>query len=102
MGLKPSNLLVKVIDVKGHCPVYKVGDVFRIVDGFKLVSDKPLCIHSLTSFMPYYVALSRGVSPSELGLAREGKAAYLQCPDPCELTGGGTVIFGIESEDESG
>jgi len=31
-----------------------------------------------------------------LGLAKEGNKAYLQCLDPCELTGGGAVIFEVE------
>ncbi len=31
-----------------------------------------------------------------LGLTKEGNKAYLQCLDPCEITGGGTVIFEIE------
>ena len=50
-------------------------------------------MHSLASLMPYYIALSRGISPESLGLSgpKEGMA-YLQCLDPCELTGGGTAI----------
>jgi len=31
-----------------------------------------------------------------LGLAKEGNKAYLQCLDPCERTGGGTIIFEVE------
>jgi uncharacterized repeat protein (TIGR04076 family) len=90
------NLVIQVVKVKGSCPVYKIGDTFRLIDGFKLVAEKPLCMHSLSSLMPYYVALSRGISPVELGLAQEGKVAYIQCLDPCKYTGGGTVIFEIE------
>lgn len=67
-----------------------------IADGFRLVCDQPVCLHSLASLMPYYVALSYGVSPVELGLAREGEVAYLQCLDPCQLTGGGTVVFSVK------
>lgn len=97
---KTKDLLVRVIEIKGHCPVYSVGDSFQILKGFKLVAEKPLCMHSLASFMPYYVALSRGVSPAELGLAAkegQGQVAYVQCLDPCWLTGGGTVVFAIEA-----
>lgn len=43
-------------------------------------------------------ALARGISPVELGLAREGEEAYVQCLDPLEHTGGGTVIFKISRE----
>ena len=95
---EPKGLLVEVVEIKGHCPVYTVGDSFRILEGFKLVAGKPLCMHSLASLMPYYVALSRGVSPVELGLAHEGEVAYLQCLDPCQRTGGGTVVFAVESK----
>ncbi len=93
-----SSLIVRVEQINGHCPVYRVGDSFRVVDGFKLTCTAPVCLHSLASLMPYYVALSRGVSPVELGLAREGEVAYLQCLDPCQLTGGGTVIFEVKPE----
>jgi len=95
---KAKTLLVKVAEIKGRCPVYQIGDSFQIVNGFRLIAEKPLCMHSLASLMPYYAALSRGVSPVELGLAREGDVAYVQCLDPCERTGGGTVVFAIRSE----
>ena len=71
-----ADLRVEVIEIKGHCPVYTVGDSFRIREGFKLVAEKPLCMHSLASLMPYYVALSRGISPVGLGLACEGEEAF--------------------------
>lgn len=89
-------LEIKVAEIKGRCPVYCPGDSFRIVEGFRLIADKPLCMHSLASIMPYYVVLSRGISPIDLGLAKEGEVAYIQCLDPCSLTGGGTVIFAIK------
>ena len=92
-----ADLRVEVIEIKGHCPVYTVGDSFRIREGFKLVAEKPLCLHSLASIMPYYVALYRGVAPSDLGLGR-GERAYVQCLDPCHITGGGTVLFEIRRE----
>ena len=94
-----KTLLIKVIQIKGQCPVYQVGDTFQIINGYQLVADKPLCMHSLASLMPYYVALSRGIDPVDLGLAKEGKIAYLQCLDPCEYTGGGTVVFAVESKE---
>ena len=57
-------------------------------------------MHSLASIKPYYVVLSRGVHPRTLGLSgpREGRA-YLQCLDPCDITGGGTVVFEIAGSD---
>jgi predicted dehydrogenase len=33
----PLTILVQVVDIQGHCPVYKVGDGFHIVDGYRLV-----------------------------------------------------------------
>jgi len=91
------NLRIEVKEVKGHCPVFKVGDVFHIVDGYKLRADRLICMHALTSLMPYYVALSHGISPQALGLG-DGGRAYVQCLDPCEYTNGGTVVFEIKAK----
>ena len=91
-----NSLKVSVNEIKGTCPVYKKGDIFWILEGFKLDTDKGLCMHSLSSIMPYYVALSKGVSPQKLGLSESEAYAYLQCLDPCEYTGGGTVVFEVE------
>ncbi len=90
------DLLVKVKAIKGHCPTYKVGDSFILKNGYQLISDIPVCMHGLAALMPYYNAL--GVSqPQQWGLAgKEDKnKAYIQCLDPAELTGGGTVTFEI-------
>ena len=54
-------------------------------------------MHALASLMPYCVALSKGVSPEELGLGKED-VAYVQCLDPCKYTDGGTVVFEIGKE----
>jgi uncharacterized repeat protein (TIGR04076 family) len=50
-----SDLIVKVKEIKGICPVYKRGDSFSILEGYKLKADKPICMHSLASLMPYYI-----------------------------------------------
>ncbi len=89
------DLVVRVKEIKGECPVFSVGDAFIIKEGYKLESAIPLCMHSLSSIMPFYNAL-RFADPSELGLAGEGGRACVQCPDACEHTGGGTVVFEIE------
>ena len=94
--MKLKDLLVEVAEVKGTCPVYKVGMRFLIKDGFRLVSERALCMHSLLSIAPYYVALSRGIDPRDLGLSKEKNIAFVQCLDPCKLTQGGTVIFAIK------
>jgi uncharacterized repeat protein (TIGR04076 family) len=93
-----KNLVVRVKEIKGNCPVFKVGDKFLIENGYILKLEKPICMHSLTSIMPYYIALSRGVKPEDLGIGKNNKA-YVQCLDPCEYTGGGTVIFEVSVEE---
>ncbi|MBL7075247.1 TIGR04076 family protein [candidate division KSB1 bacterium] len=96
------KLIVRVHQIKGRCPVYQKGDEIIIRDGYVLEADKDqkICMHSLASLMPYYVALSRGVAAKDLGLTRcENGKAFVQCLDPCEFTGGGTVIFEIGTYD---
>lgn len=99
--MEPLTLSVDVVEIEGHCPVYRVGDRFRIEEGYKLVSEQPVCLHALQSVCPYYVGLSRGIAPSDLGLAGPDGAAYVQCLDPHRYTGGGTVIFRICAEERS-
>ncbi|MDD3581875.1 MAG: TIGR04076 family protein [Desulfobacca sp.] len=96
------RLLIEVKQIKGHCPVYQVGDTFVLEEGYILdpgVSSR-ICMHSLTSLLPYYVALAHGVNPVALGLSPgDPGVAYVQCLDPCETTGGGTVLFAITCQD---
>ena len=91
------DLKVTVKQIKGHCPTYKLGDTFTLKAGYQLVSDIPVCMHGLAALMPYYNAL-RVSEPSKWGI--EGKddksKAYVHCPDPCDTTDGGTVVFEIE------
>ncbi len=94
------DLIVTVKEIKGTCPVYRLGDSIVIREGYMLDTNKgsPVCMHSLASLMPYYVALSKGIAPQALGLSgTKEDRAYLQCLDPCEITGGGTVIFEIRA-----
>lgn len=97
-----KNLIIEVAEIEGYCPVYKVGDKLVLDEGYKVSLSKTnaICMHSLASIMPYYVALSSGVNPKDLGLAKLGssdKSAFVQCLDPCKYTGGGTVFFKITS-----
>jgi len=91
------DLIVRVKEIKGTCSVYKVGDTFKLKDGYRLVSDIPLCMHSLAALLPHYNAL-RISKPEKWGLA--GKAdqtkAYIQCLDAYSYTDGGTAIFEIQ------
>ena len=77
-----------------------MGDSFKLIDGYKLVTEKPVCMHSLASLLPHYNAL-RVAPPEHWGLAGEEHPdrAYIQCLDPQPYTDGGTVIFEISRED---
>ncbi|MEM2045657.1 MAG: TIGR04076 family protein [Candidatus Bathyarchaeia archaeon] len=94
------TLIVEVVDIQGYCPVYQVGERFCIKEGYKLVSDRPVCMHGLQAVCPYYIPLSRGIAPTDLGLAGPNGAAYVQCLDPQRYTGGGTVTFRITPKEE--
>lgn len=97
------DLIVTVKEIRGTCPVYKAGDIIVIRKGYILDTrvSATVCMHSLASLMPYYVALSRGIHPRALGLSgTKEDCAYLQCLDPCEITGGGTVIFEVSIKDQ--
>ena len=91
-----KDLKITVYDIKGHCLVYDQGSEFYIRSGFKLETDKELCMHSLSSLMPYYIPLARGIEASELGISNKEGKGVIQCLDPCEYTNGGTVTFEIE------
>ena len=95
------HLLICVVEVVGNC-VYKEGDSFKLEDGYKLVSDVPLCMHSLAALLPHYNALK--VSPPEQwGLAgkEDPTKAYVQCLDAAAYTGGGTAILEISKVEDS-
>ncbi len=91
------RLIVEVIGIEGRCPVYKPGDRIVLDDGYRVNLEETdgICLHSLASLLPYHNALAKGVRPVDLGLARQGDAAYLQCLDPWKHTGGGTVTFRV-------
>ena len=78
--------------------MYSPGDTIVLDEGYRFNFQETahVCMHSLCAIMPYYIALFRGIEPKNLGLCRDGPKAYVQCLDPCEYTGGGTVIFEIE------
>ena len=97
--MKTLNIIVK--EIIGNCLVYKVGDRIVIDYGYKVDLSKTsaICMHSVVSIMPYYIALSNDVSLKKLGLRREetnNNSVFVQCLDPCKYTGGGTVIFKIK------
>jgi len=88
-------LEVKVCQIRGVCPVYKVGDRM-VIDGARVLLNKTdaICVHALSTLLHYVVALDEGADPVKLGLSKDKEHAYVQCVDPGEpYTEGGTVIF---------
>lgn len=91
-------LTIQVCEIRGKCPVHKVGDKI-VIDGARIVLEKTdaVCIHALSSLLHYTVALDEGVDPVKLGLSKEKGKAYIHCVDPGEpYTSGGTVVFKCE------
>jgi len=98
---KIYRLTITVREIRGNCPVYRVGDKMVIEEPKILTKERnAICMHALASMLTMLVPLSRGVSFKELGLAKEeGEVGYIQCLDPGEpYTEGGTVIFEIMRE----
>src|SRR3972149_2189826 len=92
-------LEIEVCEIKGKCPVHKVGDKIVIDDPKILLHETDaLCTHALSSLLHYVIALEEGVDPVKLGLSKseDRENAYIQCVDPGEpYTHGGTVVFKI-------
>ena len=90
-------LEIKVHEIKGRCPVYKVGDKM-VVDDPKILLDKTdaVCTHALSTLLHYVTILEHDWCPVKLGLTtpQNPDHAYMQCVDPGEpYTQGGTVLF---------
>ena len=97
-------LEIVVHEIKGKCPVYKVGDRI-VVDDPEIVLDKTdaLCTHALSTLLHYTTILEHDWCPIKLGLTtkKDPNHAYLQCVDPGKpYTNGGTVIFGCKKVDD--
>jgi len=101
VGEEKYRLVVSVKEIRGNCPVFKVGDKM-VMESPKIVVEKTdsICVHAFGCILSMIVALSRGISFKELGLAREeGEKGYIQCLDPGKpYTNGGTVLFEIRRE----
>lgn len=90
-----SPLIIEVAEIRGKCPVHRVGDRI-VIEGPRIDLGRTdnLCIHALAPLLHYAVALREGVDPGSLGLSKGEKCAYIQCVDPGEpYTEGGTVVF---------
>jgi uncharacterized repeat protein (TIGR04076 family) len=90
-------LEITVKEIKGKCPVYKVGDRILIEDPNILLSETDaLCTHALSTLLHYVLILEHDWCPVKLGLTTtdDPECAYMQCVDPGKpYTNGGTVIF---------
>ena len=90
-------LEIKVREVRGTYPVYKVGDKI-VTDDPKILVDKTdaLCTHALSTLLHYVTILEHNWCPVKLGLTtpEDPEHAYMQCVDPGKpYTEGGTVVF---------
>ncbi len=100
---KTYHLVITAKEIRGHCPVFKLGDKI-VIESPSIIPERTdaLCVHALGSMLSMIIALSRGISFKELGLAKEeGDVGYVQCLDPGPpYTLGGTVLFEIRRETE--
>jgi len=99
-------LEIIVHDIKGKCPVHKVGDRIVIQNPqIKLEKTDALCTHALPSILHYALVLEKNWNPLQLGLTKKDDQdhAYIQCLDPGQpFTEGGTVIFRIRLIESQG
>ena len=93
-----NELIITVEKIKGNCSVFKGGEKMVIKGAeIDLKRTDKICIHALAPILHYASALKCGVNPKELGLSKNSKKAYVQCPDPGKpYTSGGSVVFKIE------
>jgi len=95
------RLIITVKEIRGNCPVFKVGERI-VIESPKIVVDKTdnICIHAFGCMLSMIVPLSHGTTFKQLGLAKEeGEKGYIQCLDPGKpYTEGGTVLFEIRRE----
>ena len=98
-------LEIEVCEIRGECPVYKVGDRI-VIEGAEIVLARTdaVCVHALSSLLHYVLILENGADPVRLGLSKpeDREHAYIQCVDPGKpYTQGGTVIFKIRKLKEN-
>jgi len=101
LSKKKYRLVVTVKEIRGNCPVFRVGDKI-VVESPKIVVNETdnICIHALGCMFSFIVPLSHGISFKQLGLTKEeAEKGYVQCLDPGKpYTNGGTVLFEIKRE----
>lgn len=75
-------LEIKVGEIKGKYPVYKVGDKIVIADPEILLNKTDtICTHALSTLLHYVAILEHDWCPVKLGLTTldDPEHAYMQC-----------------------
>jgi uncharacterized repeat protein (TIGR04076 family) len=99
-----NRVVIRVKEIRGNCVVFTGGEKI-IIEGpeIGLKETDKIGIHALPSLLHYVLALREGIDPVKLGLAKEGKKAYIHCVDPGKpYTNGGTVIFEVSVQRGNG
>ena len=96
-----ARIRLTVEKIKGHCPLYKIGDIIIIEEFYINVKASPnICIHALAAMSTLLSAFLNGSSAIELGIGSQENIGFVQCPDPSQpYTQGGTVLFKLEREE---
>jgi len=99
-ALSKYRVTVNVKDIRGSCPLYRVGDRIVVEQFFIQTKDSVnVCIHAFSSFLTLLSAFAHGSSAKELGIGLEDDIGCIRCPDPGPpLTPGGTVTFELVRE----
>jgi uncharacterized repeat protein (TIGR04076 family) len=97
VGVGEGLLEFEVVEIRGYCPLYNVGDKM-VIDYPRVVLDKgdPLCANVLSSLMRYVQDLEKGADLDELGLSKseDGNDAFIECEEASKLYANcGTVTF---------
>jgi len=85
------QVIVKVIEIRGKCPFYKVGDkliINRQEVPIDQITPKKLCLHSICGLYGTIMQVRGGIA----------EKIYAQCldPGPSYNKDGGTVIFEVK------
>ncbi len=106
-----NRVIVEVAEIKGKCPVYKMGDVM-VIDEPKLVLNETtaVCMRAMGPLMTHLISAAGGIDPSTAdggvlhdvanpNVPAERGVHYTSCPMPGEPhTENGPVVFRIKLE----
>lgn len=98
------RVIIEVKQIRGRCPVYKVGDSMTL-EGYYIDSRRSsrICMHAFSAMSTLLSAFSHGSSAISLGIGEKENLGYLRCPDPGPpCTKGGTVLFELRRKNVDG